>query len=82
VGNRYSQDTGFHSARSTRDDFCLDGHMGPDSDGEWDVEGAAEGRRVQVTFTVPKEKLRVVNASAGDMDDLSVNSVSRNNSLS
>ncbi|KAL5048800.1 hypothetical protein BDW71DRAFT_9495 [Aspergillus fruticulosus] len=82
VGNRYSHDTGFHSARSTRDDFGLDGHMDPDSDGEWDVEGAAEGRRVQVTFTVPKEKLRVVNASAGDMDDLSVNSVSRNNSLS
>ncbi|RDW60352.1 uncharacterized protein DSM5745_10810 [Aspergillus mulundensis] len=82
VGNRFSQDTGFHSARSTRDDFGLDGHIDPDSDDEWDVEGAAEGRRVQVTFTVPKEKLRVVNASAGDMDDLSVNSVSRNNSLS
>ncbi|KAL4750761.1 hypothetical protein BDW72DRAFT_108658 [Aspergillus terricola var. indicus] len=82
VGNRYSQDMGFHSARSTRDDFGLDRHIEPDSDGEWDVEGAAEGRRVQVTFTVPKEKLRVVNASAGDMDDLSVNSVSRNNSLS
>ncbi|KAL4975717.1 hypothetical protein BDW66DRAFT_63837 [Aspergillus desertorum] len=82
VGNRYSQDTGFYSARSTRDNLGLDGHIDPDSDGEWDVEGAAEGRRVQVTFTVPKEKLRVVNASAGDMDDLSVNSVSRNNSLS
>ncbi|KAL4900549.1 hypothetical protein BDW74DRAFT_182635 [Aspergillus multicolor] len=82
VGNRFSQDTGFLSARSTRDDFGLDGHMDPDSDEEWDVEGAAEGRRVQVTFTVPKEKLRVVNASAGDMDDLSLNSVSRNNSLS
>ncbi|KAL6234701.1 hypothetical protein BDW75DRAFT_211749 [Aspergillus navahoensis] len=82
IGNRYSQDTGFHSARSTRDAFGLAGYMDPDSDGEWDVEGAAEGRRVQVTFTVPKEKLRVVNASAGDMDDLSMNSVSRNNSLS
>ncbi|KAL4797306.1 hypothetical protein BDV19DRAFT_397834 [Aspergillus venezuelensis] len=82
VDNRVSRDTGFHSARSTRGDFGLDGHMDPVSDGEWDVEGAAEGRRVQVTFTVPKEKLRVVNASAGDMDDLSVNSVSRSNSSS
>ncbi|KAL4930657.1 uncharacterized protein BDV17DRAFT_280614 [Aspergillus undulatus] len=82
VGNRVSHDAGFHSARSTRDDFGLDGHRDPVSDGEWDVEGAAEGRRVQVTFTVPKEKLRVVNASAGDMDDMSVNSVSRSNSSS
>ncbi|KAL4868816.1 hypothetical protein BDV12DRAFT_169094 [Aspergillus spectabilis] len=82
VGNRASHDTGFHSARSTRDDLGLDGHMDHDSDGDWDVEGAAEGRRVQVTFTVPKEKLRVVNATARDMDDLSVNSVSRSNSSS
>ncbi|KAL4944226.1 hypothetical protein BDV06DRAFT_112863 [Aspergillus oleicola] len=82
VENRMSRDTGFQSARSTRNDFGLDGHMDPVSDGEWDVEGAAEGRRVQVTFTVPKEKLRVVNATAGDMDDLSVNSVSRSNSSS
>ncbi|KAL4781885.1 hypothetical protein BJX76DRAFT_309930 [Aspergillus varians] len=82
VGNRISQDIGFQSARSTWDDFGLDGHMSFDSDGEWDVEGAAEGRRVQVTFTAPREKLRVVNATAGDMDDLSVNSVSRNNSAS
>ncbi|KAL5337023.1 hypothetical protein BJX70DRAFT_256896 [Aspergillus crustosus] len=82
VGNRASHDTGFLSARSTRDDFGLDGHMNHDSDGEWDVESAAEGRRVQVTFTVPKEKLRVVNATAGDLDDLSVKSVSRSNSSS
>lgn len=81
VGNRLSQDMDFQSARSTRDDFGLDGHVDL-GDEEWDVEGAAEGRRVQVTFTVPKEKLRVVNASAGDFDDLSVNSVSRSNSSS
>lgn len=31
------------------------------SDEEWDVESAVERRVVQVMFTVPKEKLRVVN---------------------
>ncbi|KAL4808513.1 hypothetical protein BDV18DRAFT_135159 [Aspergillus unguis] len=80
VDKRLSQDAGLQSARSTRDAFGFDGHVDLDSEGEWDVEGAAEGRRVQVTFTVPREKLRVVNASAGDMDDMSVNSVSRSNS--
>jgi hypothetical protein len=30
--------------------------------GEWDVEAAVQKRLVQVMFTVPKEKLRVVNA--------------------
>ncbi|KAK3353575.1 hypothetical protein B0T25DRAFT_455995 [Lasiosphaeria hispida] len=30
--------------------------------GEWDVERAVEQRLVQVMFTVPKERLRVVNA--------------------
>ncbi|KAF2418244.1 hypothetical protein EJ08DRAFT_683948 [Tothia fuscella] len=29
---------------------------------DWDVEGAAEGRVVQLMFTVPRERLRVVNA--------------------
>ncbi|KAL2864623.1 uncharacterized protein BJX67DRAFT_208725 [Aspergillus lucknowensis] len=82
VGNRVSQETGFQTARSTRDDFGLDGLIDLDSDEDWDVEGAAEGRRVQVTFTVPREKLRVVNATAGDMDDLSEKSVSRSNSSS
>ncbi|KAF2771246.1 hypothetical protein EJ03DRAFT_245093, partial [Teratosphaeria nubilosa] len=32
---------------------------------DWDVEGAAEKRDVQIMFTVPKARLRVVNA---DMD--------------
>ena len=32
-----------------------------DDDGDWDVESAVERRVVQVMFTVPKEKLRVVN---------------------
>ncbi|PKY04060.1 hypothetical protein P168DRAFT_297008 [Aspergillus campestris IBT 28561] len=75
AGNSFSRDmTNLHPLPSTRDDFAL----AVDQEGDWDVEGAAEGRRVQVTFTVPKEKLRVVNATAGDMDDISeVNSRNR-----
>ncbi len=42
--------------RGKRRDNDLDG-----SDEEWDVESAVEKRVVQVMFTVPKEKLRVVN---------------------
>ncbi|EED23835.1 conserved hypothetical protein [Talaromyces stipitatus ATCC 10500] len=41
---------------------------------DWDVELAAEGRLVQITYTIPKERLRVVNAGAGDRvigDDVS-----------
>ena len=38
------------------------------NDGEWDVESAVERRVVQVMFTVPKEKLRVVN-NGPDGDD-------------
>jgi hypothetical protein len=40
---------------------------------DWDVEGAAEKRDVQIMFTVPKAKLRVVNA---DMDRASLRSAS------
>ncbi|KAK5044964.1 hypothetical protein LTR84_010336 [Exophiala bonariae] len=35
-----------------------------DDDADWDVETAVQQRVVQVMFTVPKEKLRVVNADA------------------
>jgi len=35
---------------------------GLDGDDDWDVERAVEQRLVQVMFTVPKERLRVVNA--------------------
>ena len=38
------------------------GKEGDSADAEWDVESAIEKRVVQVMFTVPKEKLRVVNA--------------------
>ncbi|PLN84185.1 hypothetical protein BDW42DRAFT_48266 [Aspergillus taichungensis] len=90
AGNSVSRDlTNLHPLLLTRDDFALagpsrrvnlDNHAAVnDDDDDWDVEGAAEGRRVQVTFTVPKEKLRVVNATAGDMDDVSeVDSIGRN----
>ena len=40
-------------------------------DEEWDVESAVEKRVVQVMFTVPREKLRVVNAGP-DGDGVSV----------
>ncbi|KAI9888794.1 MAG: hypothetical protein M1814_006248 [Vezdaea aestivalis] len=36
--------------------------------GDWDIEAAAEQRVVQVLFTVPRERLRVVNAEA-EIDD-------------
>ncbi len=42
-----------------------------DNDEEWDVESAVERRVVQVMFTVPKEKLRVVNRGPdGDGDSV------------
>lgn len=44
----------------------------PASEADWDVEAAVERRVVQVMFTVPKSKLRVVNA---DIDGSSVLSV-------
>jgi hypothetical protein len=53
-------EAGFHHEDDDEDD---------DDDDDWDVEAAAEGRVVQVTFTVPKEKLRVVNAGVGDQID-------------
>lgn len=44
----------------------------PASEADWDVEAAVERRVVQVMFTVPKSKLRVVNA---DIDGSSIMSV-------
>lgn len=42
-----------------------------ENDEEWDVESAVERRVVQVMFTVPKEKLRVVNRGPdGDGESL------------
>jgi hypothetical protein len=42
----------------------VEGDGEDDGEGDWDVEAAIERRVVQVMFTVPKEKLRVVNADA------------------
>lgn len=73
----------FVMARGTRDDIFIGapGYLGDDEtcdehEDDWDVEGAAEGRSVQITYTVPREKLRVVNASARDMDNISERSIS------
>ncbi|KAL9109402.1 MAG: hypothetical protein Q9227_005909 [Pyrenula ochraceoflavens] len=49
-----------------------DGRDESDDEGEWDVEGAVQRRVVQVMFTVPKERLRVVNC---DVDGNSVATV-------
>jgi hypothetical protein len=37
-----------------------------DDDDEWDIERAVQNRVVQVMFTVPKERLRVVNHNVED----------------
>jgi len=50
----------------------LDRPCTPASEADWDVEAAVERRVVQVMFTVPKSKLRVVNA---DIDGSSIMSV-------
>ena len=44
-------------------------HGGPNDD-DWDVEAAVERRLVQVMFTVPRERLRVVNADPDDVKSL------------
>lgn len=49
----------------------------PADEGDWDVEAAVERRVVQVMFTVPKSKLRVVNA---DPDGSSILSLTRETS--
>lgn len=61
-----------HDASSRRNTRSSDSVAGCpyDDDEDWDVEAAAEGREVQVTYTVPKKRLRVVNAGAADdIDD-------------
>ncbi|KAK2781898.1 hypothetical protein FQN52_001298 [Onygenales sp. PD_12] len=59
-----SSDSGGTGSRSSDSPHSFDYEYGDDE--EWDVEAAAEGRVVQVTYTVPKEKLRVVNPGIGD----------------
>lgn len=61
--------------RVTRHDGTRDATASDEGDEEWDVESAVERRMVQVMFTVPREKLRVVNGGPdGDGESiLSVN---------
>lgn len=49
---------------------------GVEEDGEWDVESAVENRVVQLMFTVPKGKLRIVNG-APDGDGASIKSLEK-----
>ncbi|KAG0158820.1 hypothetical protein PDIDSM_6340 [Penicillium digitatum] len=79
---RVSDDV-FNTARSTGDDRFTgvaeyvgnEADFSDDEEDDWDLEVAAEGRRVQTTFTVPREKLRVVNAAAGDFESMSERSI-------
>ncbi|KAI9780845.1 MAG: hypothetical protein M1839_006472 [Geoglossum umbratile] len=48
------------------------GGLAEGEDGEWDVEAAVENRVVQVMFTVPREKLRVVNADRDAISDTDI----------
>ena len=80
ASDRTSRDT---VARTPYDSAELDEMLDPNDDtaGEeeedWDIDTAAEGRRVQIAFTVPKERLRVVNATAKDMDSMSEGSLKK-----
>lgn len=78
--NEAEEDDAFDDRLDVIDDDPDEHHRGGGSsigatdDEDWDVELAAEGRLVQITYTIPKERLRVVNAGAGDRvigDDVS-----------
>lgn len=65
----------------------LDGENTPgatadDASEDWDVEAAVQQRVVQVMFTVPKEKLRVVNADNLSLLSRSDTQTSRNSNKS
>ncbi|KAF2101019.1 hypothetical protein NA57DRAFT_65327 [Rhizodiscina lignyota] len=59
---RAASDAGFWKAKRGARDWGGVMESWDDPDDEWDVERAAESRNVQVMFTVPRERLRVVNA--------------------
>jgi hypothetical protein len=65
IAKKRVSDGVFQTPRSTRDDIFLNapGWLGDDDtcDESWD-----EDRRVQTTYTAPRERLRVVNASDAD----------------
>jgi hypothetical protein len=54
---------GGHASGGAYDSSSMGGEarQGEEEEEEWDIERAVERRVVQVMFTVPKEKLRVVN---------------------
>lgn len=62
--------TGATTSRPPRDSAVADG-TGEDEE-DWDVERAAESRLVQLMFTVPRQRLRVVNC---DVDNQSMMSL-------
>lgn len=73
-------DNDFVTPRSTRDDLFIGapGYLGDDETMDDDWEGyTGENRNVQMTYLAPRERLRVVNATAGDMDNVSQRSTSR-----
>ncbi|GAB7366374.1 hypothetical protein MBLNU230_g8172t1 [Neophaeotheca triangularis] len=66
---RYRDDPSDSAAPSAKNNptISLDQPKPSDDDDEdWDVETAARKRDVQVMFTIPKTRLRVVNADVGD----------------
>ncbi|KAJ5195061.1 uncharacterized protein N7498_008499 [Penicillium cinerascens] len=73
IAKKRMSDGVFQAPRSTRDDLFLNapGWLGDDDtcDESW-----GEDQRVQTTYSAPREKLRVVNAS--DMDNVSQRSLS------
>lgn len=55
---------GLGNSRASAENNGIGGGDGVEDDADWDVETAIQKRVVQVMFTVPKEKLRVVNADS------------------
>lgn len=58
-------------APGTSRDAMISGGSGlePGGESDWDIEKAVEQRLVQVMFTVPRERLRVVNGAEDDERD-------------
>ena len=79
---RATSDASFLRSRRGASDWRIEDDDEPDhrlqrpsaphgeSDEEWDVERAAEDRVVQLMFTVPRQRLRVVNADEMDARSL------------
>lgn len=70
-----SVDPGDLEKRRERSNTLTHDGMRPSLDEEWDIERAIERRVVQVMFTVPKERLRVVNADADTEDKSDAGSI-------